>query len=162
MTPEERENLVAYLDRELDDEQTQEVEQFLAREETARRDCDALVRTWDLLDALARPRVTAEFTHRTVASLQSLELPPRVGFAVPWKWIGRGVVLVLWGLVIALWGRSAYQFAKHRLPGNTTRFLDDLPLVDRLPAYQEVGQVDFLEALKRRPPQEETDAPQTP
>ena len=54
------EELVAYLDGQLDPESARQVEQRLASEETARRRLQQLAQSWDMLDQLPTlPKATA-------------------------------------------------------------------------------------------------------
>src|SRR5262249_41070651 len=66
LTDEDRANLVAYLDGELDAEAAQALEAKLSVDPTARAEADALKRTWELLDYLPRPEPSPSFTHRTL------------------------------------------------------------------------------------------------
>ena len=52
-----KEDLVAYLDGELDEQASQDIEQTLAQSPAARREVEALARTWKLLRVL--PEVKA-------------------------------------------------------------------------------------------------------
>jgi anti-sigma factor RsiW len=63
---EEREELVAFLDGELTEDDAHKVEAKLNVDAKARAEADALRRTWDLLDYLPRPEASADFTHRTL------------------------------------------------------------------------------------------------
>src|SRR5436309_16121369 len=60
------EQLVAYLDGELDAEQTRQFEERLARDANLRRELLLLQRSWDMLDRLPRADVDAKFTRTTV------------------------------------------------------------------------------------------------
>lgn len=66
LTPEEQENLVAYLDGELEEETARMLEAKLSRSAAARREAEILQRTWELLDYLPRPKAPENFTHRTL------------------------------------------------------------------------------------------------
>ncbi|MCH8828754.1 MAG: hypothetical protein IID45_04170, partial [Planctomycetes bacterium] len=50
LSPQQRDDLVAYLDGELDEETTQSMERTLAHSPVARHEMDMLTRTWSLLD----------------------------------------------------------------------------------------------------------------
>ena len=52
---EERDNLVAYLDGELDEAAVRSLEARLARDPQARQELEALKRSWEMLDYLPRP-----------------------------------------------------------------------------------------------------------
>ncbi|MCA9270972.1 MAG: hypothetical protein KDA41_20970, partial [Planctomycetales bacterium] len=62
----EREELVAYLDGELEAPDRSRVERRLADDDAYRRQLQALEQAWDLLDALPRTEVGASFTQTTV------------------------------------------------------------------------------------------------
>ena len=61
-----REELVAYLDGELDVEQSRQVVQRAAAEPRARRILAGFERTWDLLDELESPATSEDFTCTTL------------------------------------------------------------------------------------------------
>src|SRR5260221_3264221 len=60
------EELVAYLDGQLDPESARHVEQRLASEETARRRLQQLAQSWDMLDQLPHAAADETFTRSTV------------------------------------------------------------------------------------------------
>ena len=60
------EELVAYLDGELDGEAAHRMEHRLASEEAVRRRLQQLAQSWDLLDQLPRTTVDDAFTRSTV------------------------------------------------------------------------------------------------
>src|SRR3954452_2725575 len=73
LSDEDRENLVAYLDGELDEASAHALESKLSLDPLARAEADALRRTWELLDYLPKPEPSSDFTNRTLSrlSLQS-------------------------------------------------------------------------------------------
>ncbi len=73
LSAEQRENLVAYLDGELDDSATQNIEQVLAESVVARHDVDMLSRTWDLMNVLPGVKASEEFTRKTLSSIRAAE-----------------------------------------------------------------------------------------
>src|ERR687896_527533 len=78
LNEDEKSELVAYLDGELDDVTTQAVEAKLAINPEARAELDALKQTWGLLDLLPKASPSANFTHRTMERL-TLEKVGRSG-----------------------------------------------------------------------------------
>src|SRR5437868_14946863 len=66
LNDQERADLVAYLDGELDADASQALETRLARDPVARAELEQLRRTWELLDYLPQPEPSAAFTHRTL------------------------------------------------------------------------------------------------
>src|SRR5436190_8513813 len=69
LNDEDRENLVAYLDGELDEASAQALESKLSLDPVARAEADALRRTWELLDYLPKPEPSSDFTNRTLSRL---------------------------------------------------------------------------------------------
>jgi hypothetical protein len=78
LTEDEKSELVAYLDGELDDAATQAVEAKLATNSEARAELDELKQTWGLLDLLPKASPSPNFTHRTMERL-TLEKGGRSG-----------------------------------------------------------------------------------
>jgi len=64
--PPSEEQLVAYLDGELDDESSRSLEQRLATDSGLRSQLGRLERTWDMLDQLGRAEVGEAFTRTTI------------------------------------------------------------------------------------------------
>lgn len=149
LSPEDRDNLVAYLDGELDDQQTLDIERILAESQTARHEIEGFSRTWELLDHLPRETASEDFTKRTLESITVLQMP------VPWTekpWVKQaktGALLVGWclGLIAAVGlGFAATRFA---VPNPGERLVEDYPVVKDLDRYQELGNVEFLEKLQQ-------------
>ena len=72
-----RDQLVAYLDGELDDHQRQEVESRLAGDATLRDQLSMLERTWQELDQLPRYESDDALTQTTVEMIVQQEVGPR-------------------------------------------------------------------------------------
>ena len=68
--PRPEDELVAYLDGELSEQEMQSLDNILTQNPTARAEVEQLRQTWELLDALPRSAVTEDFTARTVASIR--------------------------------------------------------------------------------------------
>src|SRR5262245_34238250 len=73
LSDEDRANLVAYLDGELEGDAAQAIEARLGADPALRAEAEALKRTWDLLDYLPRPEPSPSFTHRTLSRLSAKE-----------------------------------------------------------------------------------------
>src|SRR3954447_17630424 len=72
LNDQDRENLTAYLDGELEEEAAQALEAKINLDPEARKEVDALKQTWGMLDYLPKPQPASGFTHRTLERL-SLE-----------------------------------------------------------------------------------------
>jgi anti-sigma factor RsiW len=143
------EQLVAYLDGELDDSQVRQVEALLAADPKARDHLARLERTWSLLDGLERPQIDEVFTRSTMemVAVQEEEGLSRQRAGAPRRrrrrWLLGGIGLlaaVLAGFlaVAALW------------PEPDRQFLRDLPLLEDYNELNQVDDVEFLQMLYDR------------
>lgn len=157
LSDEDRADLVAYLDGELDESASRVLEARLANDPQARAEADTLRRTWEMLDYLPRAEASTSFTHRTLERLAvqtSARTMPRPGRRLPWWLLAAGWAAALLlaaggGLTAAnlLWPRPAAtaddgaeveaQLARHR------RVIENRRL------YEHVDDMDFLRALDR-------------
>src|SRR5436853_6987091 len=72
LSEEDRADLVAYLDGELDEASALQLEAKLNTDVQMRTEADALKRTWELLDYLPRPEPSPSFTNRTLDRVATL------------------------------------------------------------------------------------------
>ena len=91
ITAEHRANLVAYLDGELDETTTREIEQTLSKSPVARNDIEMLARTWEMLDTLPQASASDGFTVRTLVSLKAADAPRSLSDQPWFKNARRGV-----------------------------------------------------------------------
>ncbi len=90
LTPDERADLVAYIDGELPDASRGALSTKLTQSATARREVELLKKTWELLGHLPFPEVDPQFAERTITEIRQLELDrPGLGIVGP-----LGVLLV--------------------------------------------------------------------
>ena len=162
-TPEERENLTAYLDGELDEKVAAEIENKLTRSEVARREVEILSRTWDLLNLLPRPPVSEEFSRKTM-SMARLESQP-----ASWDWytrltvgLRRTLTLCVWSVALALFAIIGYLSTNVWIPDPSRKLVEELPLIENLDVYKEIGDIEFLTQLQKSGTfkEEVSDAPQ--
>ncbi|GIX04014.1 MAG: hypothetical protein KatS3mg113_1020 [Planctomycetaceae bacterium] len=149
LSAEHRDNLVAYLDGELSDEQTQQIDELLMKSEVARHEVEALVRTWELLDMLPRPKAREDFTDRTLTSLrvanQRTSLTDRPWFAH----IRRLAWGLIWMATMFLFGWVGWTASLNWIPNPEAEMLADLPLLQNLDLYLEVRDLEFVRQLQR-------------
>ena len=81
LRPEERANLVAYIDGELTEAESRALSTKITHSATARREVELLKKTWDVLDKLPRPQVSDQFQDRTLTYIRSLEVRRNERFA---------------------------------------------------------------------------------
>lgn len=142
---EDRQQLVAYLDGELDAAATREVERRLAREPSVQRELQQLQQAWDLLDRLPRAEVDTHFTRSTVemiaiAAQAEAERPP----GPPWRRWPR-----LWRAgCLAAACLAGFALVRLAWPDANRQLLEDLPVLDHLEAYRQTPDLAFLRHLR--------------
>src|SRR5262245_47531352 len=131
LNDQDRENLVAYLDGELDEQTAQVLEAKLNRDPSARAEVDALRQTWGMLDYLPKPAPSRSFTTRTLERLSverfsaptmKMPLPPR---ARRWAVVG-------WAAAILLAASGGFGLANLIWPAGNTHVQQDEVLVKHL------------------------------
>jgi anti-sigma factor RsiW len=152
LTEQERADLVAYLDGELEGGTAQAIEAKLARNPTARAEVEQLRRAWELLDYLPKPEPSASFTHRTLerigplaTGVQPKRMPiklPRWAFGVGWA---ASVLLAMVG------GYLALTLLPKGGPRNSEQadldLVRDLRVIENKRMYELVDNFEFLKDL---------------
>jgi anti-sigma-K factor RskA len=152
LNDQERADLVAYLDGELEADTAQAIEAKLARDPAARAEVEQLRRAWELLDFLPKPEPSPSFTHRTLQRVgpattgaQPKRPPlklPRWAFGVGWA---ASVLFALAGGYLAL-----TLLLKGGPRGNELSDQDlvrDLRVIDNKRMYELVDDYEFLKDL---------------
>lgn len=144
LSPEDRANLVAYLDNELNDAQSRAIATKLTQSLTARREVESLQKTWEMLDLLPRPRASQDFSTRTLAFAG--QATARSGPAAA-DLIRRGGVLLAWVLATLALTLAGYLVTLRVLPNRSARLARDLPIAESLDEYREIGNLPFLQQI---------------
>jgi anti-sigma factor RsiW len=151
LTPDERSVLVAYLDGELDEAESQAIATKLARSATARREVESLEKTWDLLDHLPRPRAPEDFTARTLTEIERQDIEgDRFGSALGQS-ARKALRGIVWSVGAALAFGIGYAIMQWLWPNPSERLARDLPIAEHLDEYRDVGTFDFLKELADSP-----------
>lgn len=140
------EQLVAYLDGELDAEASRRIEELLATEPKVREQLHRLQRSWDLLDRLPRAEVEPSFTQTTVEMIALAEvaeqqeeqatLPKRrMGLAAAWMTAFAAMTLAGFCVTRVMW------------PSPNGPLLQDLAVIENLDIYQPTRDLDFLRKI---------------
>jgi anti-sigma-K factor RskA len=141
------EQLVAYLDGELDTETSRQVEQRLAEDLEYQHELRHLQRAWDLLDELPRAEVSETFTQTTVemvALSAARELETTEGQRVQrgrLLWAS-GVASLVAAALLSYLGWSAWLARPNR------QLLRDLPVIEAVELYRVADDVEFLRQLR--------------
>jgi len=140
------EQLVAYLDGELDDQSNRRVEELLATDPKARDTLERLEGTWDLLDSLDRAHVDEVFTKSTLEMVavaasedveqEKAEAPRRRRRS--WLAVSAGMLGACAAGFLAVWLFRANP---------NDQLLEELPVLERLDQYRQIDDVEFLELL---------------
>jgi anti-sigma factor RsiW len=147
LTPEERANLVAYIDGELTDHESRAIATKLTQSATARQEADSLKKTWDLLDYLPRPRASAEFPERTLTSIRAIDARGSSWEDAARPWLGKAGKLLLVLVVASLTAGLGFALTRWAWPDPSARLARDLSLAEHLEEYQEVESFEFLDEL---------------
>ena len=140
------EEIVAYLDGELDVEQTQRVEDRLTRRPDYQRRFQQMQQAWDMLDSLPEAQVDESF------STSTLEM---VAVAAEEKWqqvqtsaAGRARRTRLFGMGLMLASAAAgFLLAFCWGPRANDGWLRDLPVIENVDLYLHADNLDFLQTL---------------
>ena len=167
------EELVAYLDGELEDSESHALESKLARDENARRKLETLKKTFDLLDFLPTPEPSPTFTGRTLTQLSlaapsgshvngstsnvaTSAFPPTTTSGImvpPAKPRPMGWLVAIWTFALGVAGSLGYfghLLARPHLEstGPNKRTSEQVRLLERLPLYLGLDDFDFARQLE--------------
>ena len=146
LTPEERQDLVAYLDGELDAEAARTLVAKLSQSAAHRRELDRLRQTWEMLDYLPQPKAALTFTQQTIQKLQTIKMSTSLRHG-RWRLVGAAC----WAAGIFAAGiLSFFLVQRHsvpKLPEPTTDELRVLEHRDYWHVYQRIDSVEFLREL---------------
>ena len=142
------EQLVAYLDGELDEETSRRIETQIASDPPLRERLKRLGWTWDLLGELERPDADRAFA-KTTLEMVALAAEDEVRLIESeeprrrlkrWTWAAAGLVAA-----------GAIGFACVALfhPDPNAQLLEDLPALENLDEYRRVDDIEFLRELQK-------------
>ena len=163
------EKLVAYLDGELPEGDARDVESLLASDPAMRAEVEKLNRAWELLDLLPRPNASGEFSSRTLTTLKvsgattalpneravaptvalNVSKPSRFGHPRIAAWSAGLIAVSVLGFFV---GRMTAR-------PESDVWLDDLPLIERIDVYREIGDAQFLRDFQRERDRDERRPP---
>jgi anti-sigma factor RsiW len=152
LTPDQRSDLVAYLDGELPEPAAREIDQVLSKSPAVRHDVEMLARTWDLLDQLPRLSSGEDFTARTLEVARQEEAPKPLLSPV---WIERlhspqlrrGGIVLVWLAVLSASTFAGYAVTSRWIPDQSEDLLRNLEVVEKLDLYRNVESLEFLKQL---------------
>lgn len=140
--------LSAYLDGELDEAASRQVELLLASDPEARRLLGQLEETWGMLDLLERTDADPSLTRSTLemVAVAAEEEAAQQRRERPWRWVAQGAFALAMVAAAVLagfwWSVNTQRITQEEL-------LRDLPILEHLDKYEQVGQWEFLQLLDR-------------
>ena len=147
-TSDEREDLTAYLDGELEEKRAAQIEQKLTRSEYARREVEILSRTWDMLGLLPRSSASGEFSRKTMSIALQSEVPLFQNSTSWLRWGRRIAWISGWCVAMGLAAVVGYQTTNRLIPDESRLLVEELPVIQNLDNYREIGDIEFLRQLQ--------------
>ena len=147
LTPDERADLVAYVDGELPEAHSRLISTKLTHSATARREVEILQKTWEMLDHLLLPRATESFADKTISQIRRLESKDHAWMPGLAAWSSRLARAMVYAIVGAGFLASGFALTRWIWPDPTTRLVQDLTLAEHLDEYLDVGSFEFLRQL---------------
>lgn len=154
LTEEEKAELVAYLDGELDDDRTQAIETRLATDPDARAELDALKQTWGMLDFLPKASPSPNFTNKTMELLtkeggpapKTQPMPrPRSSATVAVGWAAAVLVAACVGYVAVMNYWPTPQ--PDPIPDADLPVMQHLRVLEKWRYYENTDDLDFVKKL---------------
>ena len=147
LTPDERADLVAYIDGELPEGISRALATKLTQSATGRREVNMLKKTWELLGHLPVPEVSSQFSDRTLTAIRRIETTtpawnPRVK-----NWTTRGAHVLAYVLMAGITLGIGYIGTLWIWPDPSAKAARDLTMLEHLDEYLEAGSFDFLSEL---------------
>lgn len=156
LKPEQRDNLVAYLDQELSPGETNEIDQALIDSPVARHEVEMLTRTWEMLELLPNQTASDEFTETTMQTVRlSEESQPTFTIEDYYPQIRTGVMALTWLVCVTLASWAGFMIANEWTANPTDQLIEDLPIIQNYDQYRSLEvdnaeKIDFLKELDRR------------
>jgi len=141
--------LVAYLDGELDVDESRRIEEALATDPKVRNLLQQLERSWELMDRLPRAEVDENFARTTVEmiAVQAEEDLEREQKQLPRR--RRRAWLVGAGGLLAV-AAAGFVLVTIFSPRQNDELLMDLPIIENLEQYRQTEDIEFLRLLEKQ------------
>jgi anti-sigma-K factor RskA len=154
LTEDEKAELVAYLDGELDETATQAMEAKIATNSDVRAELDALKQAWGLLDFLPKASPSPNFTNRTMERL-TLEKVGGATTTAPMPAKSAWLTRVAWAAALLLALGGGYFAATRIWPGHQPEpiaedekeLVRNLRIAERWRLYENADDLDFVRKL---------------
>lgn len=152
---EQREDLIAYLDGELEEDKTRAIDQALVNSPVARHEIEMLTRTWEMLDLLPQEKAPESFTQSTMQTIRLEEsTEPKVDMQRFVPQLRMAFMALVWLLSVSLSSWLGFTIANQWVDNPTDDLVNDLPVIQKMDLYQSIDiedgdGIDFLKELER-------------
>lgn len=143
----QHEDLVAYLDGEVDEQLALRIEAAVADDVAVQAQLNALDATWGLLDSLPTPIASEELTQRTIQSLGVIAAAPSA-FRQHRSSVAKWVRLLVWGGGILLSTVAGFSLTFRDHSRQDRELIRDWPVIQQLKDYTRIGSVEYLDELR--------------
>lgn len=149
LSAEDRDDLVAYLDGELEGEAGNRIEAALSSSPVARNEVEMLTRTWDLLDLLPAADPDSAFTERTLAAAKQLDAGVPLADHAAVRAAKKTGVAAAWVAGLSAAAVVGFLAAAEWVPGPSDALVRDDPVLRDLPRLRDAHSEKFLIDLER-------------
>ncbi len=149
LTDEERANLVAFLDGELDDVDAQKFEEKSARSISIRKELTALEKTWNMLDWLPRPEAPGDFASQTISRIHSQAIRAELIEGQLMRWSGVAAKSLTWVVSIAAMAAVGFGLLRFAWRDPSRELIGHLTILENLETYRSIPDLKFLDDISR-------------
>lgn len=144
----DQEELVAYLDGELEPDAVRQVEDRLTIDAQYRSLLQKLERSWDLLDDLPRAASDERFTQTTMemVAVKAAEDVKEETDTAKTKGNGRTIIALVAGAAV---GVAGFLGIGYWLDRENRALVEDLAVIERVDIYDKIDDVEFLLMLDK-------------
>lgn len=147
LSSEDRDNLPAYLDGELNEDATRRIESILVQSSVARNDIELLSKTYDLLDELPHPDASKDFLKKTLATVKMEEVKVPISDQLWFQNTQKVLVLIGWTVALMIASAGGFAVTNRMIERPDDILAEELPLMKNLDRYEEVQSFEFLNQL---------------
>ncbi|MCL2622583.1 MAG: hypothetical protein FWD31_02860 [Planctomycetaceae bacterium] len=148
-TESEVELLVAYLDGELDAKSVRRMEDRLSVEPDLREKMTALEQTWDMLDQLETVPVDKELVRSTM-EVVTLTIEKELSEGEKRHYLRKWLDRLVPAATLLMFGVIGYQLTALAGVQRKKQFVNDIPIIQKVDIFKEIGSFDFLKALSEK------------
>lgn len=151
LTPEERANLIAYLDGELDQNETELLKSRIGRSAVVQRELQSLQKSWQVLEVLELGSATPSLGLRIRSLVEAVSSRDQLAVQAPSTLVDRALRLLVVVVLSAVMFIAGWMAARWFWPDRSAALARDLSIAEHLDAYRAVDSLEFLRQLDESP-----------